>query len=517
MALGTRQLKVAQKSVIHSVPAIQTNGESLLFSERQMDQLKTLVQVIKNDPGATAVPNAGVQHGLTPQNAAQMGLFSAPGVTPQMFSTLVRANGQFEAVLPMQKTIYYQTQREIRTGLNNGTTGAGAASFCDDPPTPGNMKVCQQHYYFGDVLMKTETAMIPRIGEYYNLADQDRTLVPNDDFQSMGDPFAFDGLMNAENPNTQTYRVMMDLYINWQRQIRVATFQGNNAVANNALNYFLNSLSFDGLDRQIRTGYTDAVSGLTCPAVDSDVRTFNANLTTTTSPTIVEALTDMHTYQTVNAENMGYNLGNSAWAFVVHPRMWRPLTRTWPCSYYTTGCNVFNAAASDNGKRINVDAATQRKLQEEMYMGRYLMIDGMSIPVLLSWGVPITTIDFGPPAQYASTIYLVPLRLNGIPTVYFEYFDMGNAQLEEFDKLGGLATQTVAINNGLYRMGFQAQPFCKEYLFAARLRLLLTAPFAASRLDTIFFNDNQMIRDPFVGNTYTYRDGGRTVTPRIYG
>jgi hypothetical protein len=89
--------------------------------------------------------------------------------------------------------------------------------------------------------------------------------------------------------------------------------------------------------------------------------------------------------------------------------------------------------------------------------------------------------------------------------------------LEQFDKLGGLPTQSVSINNGLYRMGTQSQPFCKKYVFAASVRLLLTAPFAAGRLDGVVYNDNVRQRDPLPGQTTTYADGGRTYTPQIYG
>lgn len=457
---------------------------------------------LKNDP-ASSTPNANVLHGLNPSGT--LGLFGAPGVDPQMYSTVVQAGGSFEAALPMRPSEFLQVRREIMTGIN-AETGTNPTGFCGNPMKAGDMKVCQQDYVFGDIYASTQTVDLPNTGFYYNRSDTDRDIMP-----ALGrmSPFA-PMLGNIGNTNSQTYKQMVQLATNITRSTSKAGIQGNRTnphTGTGSLPFFTHQ--FDGLDRQVRTGYTDAVSGAACSAADSRVYDFSATEITAEDSSlgsIVDAFSDIYVGSTLDLEGMGYSLNFMSHAIVLNPRAWRPLTRVWSCAYQTAGCTVTNG----NGERLNVSAAEQKRLGDEMYNGRFLWIDGMRVPVLFSWGVPLNVVGNN---HYNSTAYLVPLMIDGSPTLFWEYGNMGNPQQTEFAGLTGGNTRV--INNGLYRVGRRDNPMCIEYVFAAKVRLLLTAPFAAARLDNFNFSDNTRIRSPYPAESF-YANGGQTVRNTLF-
>lgn len=461
--------------------------------------VKELVQMFKNDPSSNN-PVAQNLHGVNPTGG--LGLFGAPGVDPNMFATVVRANGSFSQALDMRSNIFIQHIREIFTGVN-ADIGTNPANTCDTPVMPGNGKVCQQIYVYGRAYFGFQPRELAEVGQYYNTADMNRTVTPN---LLAGNQF-YPQIPGA-SPNSALWYDLVRSLTNFSRNMETALIQANRsngATGAGSISMFMTQ--FDGLDRQIRTGYTDALTGVACPAADSVVRSFAGNDITATNATwgnIVQALSDLYMNITISVSQMGYDTNSSAWAFVMNPDVFWALTRQWPCAYYTTGCQVLLDDTSTNA-RYNLDGETTRRMQDEMYAGRYLMINGMRIPVLFSWGVANT-----PEAanQFATSIFLVPLVLNGIPTTYLEYFPMDNEQQEEYANAYGVNDQTRTLNNGFWRM-IRLFNGCIEYRFTSKFRLMLTAPFAAGRLDNITFINTVQSRTPFPGRSF-YADGGRS-------
>jgi hypothetical protein len=104
-------------------------------------------------------------------------------------------------------------------------------------------------------------------------------------------------------------------------------------------------------------------------------------------------------------------------------------------------------------------------------------------------------------------MYFLPLSWSGIPLTYFQYFDMGNSYANEFASF--LTDDTRVINGGLYRVAKRTTGFCLEYLFGAKVRLILETPFLAGRLDDTQYTYFAKTRDAFPGASL-YQDGGVT-------
>lgn len=452
--------------------------------------------VFKHDP-VNQAQTAGNLHGLNP--AGTLGLFGAPGVDPRMFQTIVRAGGSWSRALTLRPSVMLNPRFEILTGITQ-PSGTNPTDFCGDPAAPGDLKVCQQDFEFAEVAMKTDTVMGPKVGAYYTNADIDRELLV--DGPGFG-PFVPDPVMAATDRNSITWKVLYELGLEADLYHEQALIEGlRTAPANGAgsIKYFIKQ--GDGIDRLIRTGYTDKVSGVACPAVDSRVISFNAELTGTDAngDTIVDVVQDAYTGMDMDLVDMGYT--QHAGYFLMHPRMWRPITRQWPCAYATTGCNIVSA----NGERLNITADTQRAMQDDMYRGKYLMVDGMRIPVLFSRKVPIVNIG---PDLWNGTLYYITERLNSELGLFVEYFNMGNPQQQEWYSQTGADALSRVTNGGLYRMGKRAKADCIEYEFKSMWRLILRAPFGAIRWDGIRFADRTRTRSPYTGESY-YKDGGLT-------
>lgn len=472
----------------------------MIMTPQQFERYKAFETLYgeKNDPSGTTQTTFN-PHGLNPTETS-LGIFGAPGVEPDMWQTIVRANGSFMNSLDFRATRIENPLYEIVAGIGAGT-GANPLNSCGDPPHPGSMTVCQQSYPFGKVFAGTDVIEGAEIGGRYTRADLNRRVRP----RRMMSPFSPDVIGRAGNQNSIAWKVLSQLDVDLNRQHETVLMQGLRTAGHTgagSVRYFRKQP--DGLDRWVRTGYTDVESGEDCDALDSCVRTFGTNITGTgTDGTIVDYLTDMYTKLETDLGGMGYNMAATTFAFVMHPRMWRPITREWPCSYLTMGCNTL---VNNDGQRLNISAESERRMQDDMFNGKYLMIDGMRIPVLFSWEVPIvnTGLDL-----WNGPVYLVTPTLNGEETIWVEYFDMGNEEQNEFYNLatGGNMDTTVS-NGGLYRVERRMKG-CLEYTFVSKWRLMFTAPFAACRLDGIEFNDRVRAQDPQPGESY-YAAGGTT-------
>lgn len=459
----------------------------------------------KNDPGATATPTANVLHGLNPSGT--LGLFGSPGVDPRMYATIIRANGSFSSALPFLPSTFLQERREIVTGIT-AATGVNPTNFCGAGMVPGDMKICRQDYEFGDVLADTQTIDLINTGAYWNRADQNRDIIPP---LVQNAPWMPDVIQNA-NVNSQAYKQFLQLGTGLSRASETVLIQGNKLAPNTGAgsqNFYIRQP--EGVDRLIKTGYVDVPSQVACAAVDSRVQNFGAvNVTGTGAQgTIVDYITDMFTGLWMDLfDGMGYDEGSSSFAILMHPRAWRPVTRQWPCAYNTTGCNVL---VGTGAARLNINSETEREMQDQMYNGKYLMVDGMRIPVLFSWGVPLATVA---PDTYNTTFYIVPIRLNGVAVTFVEYFDVGNDFQNQIADITP-AVNTRVINGGLYRVGKQEQPFCVVFKVAGKWRLRFDAPFAAGRIDNIQITDRTRMRSPYTGESY-HSNGGQTTRPATY-
>lgn len=473
----------------------------MLFTPQEFEKFKALADIfLKNDPSSSS-QTTGNLHGLNP--AGTIGLFGTPGVDPRMYSTILQANGSFLRALQFRGTRYLQHRREIVTGVT-AVQGTNPSNFCGDGARPGELKICRQDFEFGKFFAETNTVEGPLVGTYYTPADMDRSLVPANDPVSR---FIPDIVNRAQNVNSQTWKQMKTLATGINLQSSKVLWQGvSTAPATGAGSEAMFVSQPDGFDRLVKTGYVDKPSGVACAGVDSRVINFAANLTGTSATfgSIADVIVDNVDGLMIDlGETMGYSLENSVWAFVMHPRMWSSLVRTWPCAYNTMGCTTL---VNNDGDRLNISADEQRRMQDDMYTGRYLMVNGNRYPVLFDWGIPITNVG---PDLWNGSIYFMPMVLDDTIPMYIEYFEMDNEQQNEWYNFAtGGNDQTATINGGLYRVE-RRQKGCLEYTFAAMWRPMLDAPFASMRIDNITFQDRSRLRSPYIGASY-HSNGGQT-------
>ncbi len=453
-----------------------------------MEEFKQFVEVFKNTPASTTL-TAPTLHGPFPGNAAQFGIFSGAGVRPERYSTLVRPNSM-AALVNILKSEFTNEILEVMTG-QTAAAGTNATGFCGDPPTVGQGKICRQIYTFAKWFVKTDLNSIPEIGQFRNRADVPATILNGG---PTGNPLIpelmFRMLENDSRLKYEFWRIGVAL----EQSLESVLIQGLvSAGANNTHGWIS---EFDGLDRQIRTGYVDSVTSLACEAMDSAVITHGANVNTTASDgrNIVQELSDLMFGLRQRASGMGMDA--TTWVIVMRRELFRAFVEQYSCLY-----NLFRCSGTQYEEN-NTDQTTTNNLRLEMLNGEYILVDGVRIPVVWSEGITQTT----PAANtFESDMYIVPINWAGRPLLNLEHFPMDNANATEFSEFQGEGV--ITMNNGMYMVGNRNTGLCKEYHFASMMRLILETPWLAGRIDNLQYTFSAPIRNAFPGASY-YADGG---------
>lgn len=461
-----------------------------------IEELKALGLIqtgVKNDPSSTTISSQAI-YGPNPGNNAQAGVFSGAGVRPGMYSATARAR-TFVSELPFFATDTYNELVEMETGVTEGT-GNNSTSSCGDAPEPGVLKTMRVSSLFGIIHMETKVHDITQAGMRQTRASVDREIFNTAAVNNPLLPMVEGSADGADRASSELRASLFDVGIEIERNAGRVNFAGVQGTEDNT--YRGVARQWRGLDDLIKTGYTDSATGLAAPAADSVVESFNALVTGTDtfSRTVVEAITDAH--YAANDRALQVSAVNPEYAVVVRSDMARALYEQWASAYTT-----FRADGATN-QPVNRDGFALQQLRLDMQNGRYLLIDGMRVPVIYDDSIPRETLGNN---YYKSDLYGVALRWGSRPLAYFEYFDMNNSDAQELANLIGGADDSRVINNGLYRVFKKNQGGCYQYSFFARPRLMLDAPFVHFRVDDIFYNNYAKTRDPRPGMSL-YQDGG---------
>jgi hypothetical protein len=306
------------------------------------------------------------------------------------------------------------------------------------------------------------------------------------------------GNINSEQAkNIITMAEMLIMGANFERELGKDLWQG--VVANG---------TFPGLDSQIATGQRDAETGTLCPALDSDVKDFNYNDVDGTTLDIVEYVSMLHWYLEYNAEQM--KLSPVQWVFAMNKNLWYELTAVWACRYLSHRCSDFSGA-----QLVSVNDDTSVRLRDEMRAGKYLIVNGQKIPVIVDDGIyeyNSTNSANVPAGYYASAIYLVPLTIaNGFPVTYMEYVDYRQAAGDTAFLQG--KEEYWWTDNGRYSWAIENKKWC--YMLAAKTeqRVILRAPQLAGKIQRVRYSPLQHLRDSDVNSSYNF-DGGVSLRSR---
>jgi hypothetical protein len=461
-------------------------------------QFKEYLEVVqKHTPSSTTLDAPTLQGPFHTRTPNYWGIFSDPGVRPERFSALAYANtlGNLLAA-NMAPSEYVQEILEIMTGVTQAS-GTNATGWCGDPPTVGEGKTCQQIYSWGDYLVKTHLNALPRMGKLRNRADVPGSILntPPGNW-----PLIPDIMFNMLSDTRSQLRYELFLIgVQLMRVLDVVAIQGNNTLASTATNHGWIA-EFDGLDRQVKTGYTDAKTGTTCEAVDSVVVSFSAAVGATSTPAgtrnMTQVLADTMFGLRRRAEKMQFS-GGVQWAIVMREELFRALTEAIVCQYFLYAC------AGSQYEENNIDQRATNELRLAMQNGNFLMIDGREYPVVFTEGIAQTT----PAANtMQSDIFILPISWMGVPLTRLEFAAMNNQYINEW--VGFVDPDKVtSINNGLFLVGEERTGLCSEYHFAAQMRIILETPMLAARIDDINYTFQAPIRNAIPGQSF-YDDGG---------
>lgn len=459
------------------------------LSEKGLLQIAT-----KNDPASTTA-TAGPLHGPFHGNEAQFGAFSTPGVRPQRFSAFQRPRSLYR-LLTMNRSEFWQERLEIQTGVTAGS-GSNATGFCGNPPIAGQLKVCRQNVVFGDYYIKTNLNVVPNIGLLRNRADIPAQILNAGPAEN---PLIPEIMYDISDSRSQLRYELYLIGVEMERGMEVVAIQGNTATASaNTQRGFIKE--FNGLDQWIKTGYTDADTGLACSAADSIVASFNATITGTAAGgdgrNIEQMLSDV--WYALNDRATAVGMDGVSWAIVMRKEQFRALTDVLSYQY-----NVHRAAVVSSDT-INLELSDANSMRLDMLNGQFLWIEGTQVPVVFSEGVPNPATANN---TYNADMYFLPISWQGMPLARLEFFPMDNPYIREFTGFVNSDRYQV-INNGMFYVGLRSTGLCDEYHFAAKMRFILETPFLAARIDDVQYSYRAATREALPG-TSLYVNGGVT-------
>lgn len=412
------------------------------------------------------------------------GLFSTPGLSRDVISAHVRPVG-LASRLPWLPSVEVNPIFPSLTGFS-APIGSQPTTSCGDAPT-GYVKGCNLTARFGRVRYDTPTIDYEEVMLKINRSDFT-------DLRLAGQIFGLTGLEpSGMNPdqilNVLTMKELVVVGVLFEREILRQLWQGVTTVAN----------EFPGLDVQIATGQKDATTGTTCPALDSDVKSYNYALI---SSTIVNYMSTLEMYIYNNAEKMGLN--PATWVWCMRTDLWLELTAIWPCAYNTVKCS---AAVGANAS-VTLDGREMVALRDSMRSSQKITVNGRTYDVILDDGIyEKTNVNNAnvPAGSWASNIYFVPLTIiGGMPVTYVEHVDYqaGRADLSLLRNMQAFWT-----DGGKYLWALEQNKWCYKFAGKIEPRVVLRTPQLAGRIDNVRYAPLQHLRDSDPSSSY-FADGG---------
>lgn len=445
---------------------------------------------------------AQVPHGFSVNYPSLGGLFSRPGVDPEIYATVVGVVGTLANDLYIGTNLLENPEFTLLTGVD-AAGGSNPTSFAGTAPVPGAVKAATHRAQFGKFYMSTDKFLIPVEGGRVNNADVDKRVL-NALYNPIVNPLMF---AIPKNINTFLGLSLYSFAVHYQRVMSRVLFNGDSGQAYTATETgFIRE--FDGLDKVIKTGYVDLETGSAVEAMDSTIKDFASVDVTTSAGTdsIVSVLAEMYYKLTSLAEDTGMPL--TQWRIAMSRMAFYAITEVYPRSYLTIGNNM---TSDSNGNRVAVSGGELNALRDQMRTGRFLWIMGERVPVSIENGITDTAVATG----FKGTIYFIPMISGGRKVTYIDAFDQGNAQIQEFVNMSRANYR--AENNGLWALAHNQTNFAWELLLAQQPRLVMRTPQLAGRIENVVYNFTSQLypRDAYPDGTY-YSNSGHYLNANPY-
>ena len=443
------------------------------------------------------------------------GLWSYPGLERPVISTRVRPRG-IAGMLPSRPTNVMTPLYPYLTGVTDPAE-VQPDGVCDDPPTAGQFKNCFQTATFGRYGYQTRVMDLRRLGQIVNRAEFTDLMLWNDPLgvdggNSITTPASTPGALNIMNEASVRFA---EVGVKFQNKLMRQVWEGNPSNNTGGGGY----AEFNGLDILIGTGKVDAVTGNSCPSLDSLVvnAAFRAVEDVTTSPT-AEALIHRITYMLRVLQNTASRTGLDPVEFVLVMReeLFYELTAVWPCNYLTYRCMTM----AGQGATYVGNPSDAIAMRDEMRQGRYLVVDGARVQVAIDDGLVELTHSDNSSVQsgsFASDIVILPLTVQGNKAVLFwEYFDY-SGPMAAFNP--AVQAAMPLINNFFWTDGGQyiwhLKPptnWCVQWVGAVEPRIILLTPHLAGRITNVVYTPLMNVRGAYPDDP-GYVNGGNTSNP----
>lgn len=452
------------------------------FLEQMLRQKEEEKYSIKHDATGTPI-SVGYSHGPG-------GLLSFPGTDPDVFHTIM-GNKSLLGQLPTKPSLYTNPTYYTITGVQD-RTGSEKTDPCDNAPTAGLMKGCLLTSVFGRYENATPELELNRLGQRNDRADPM-------DLRMIGSPIHGTGLFTTGIGNpaepadlfiNEVSRKFWELGIAFHRQIAGQLWNAD--PANNSAGGGYKEMT--GFAQLINTGHVDIETGNACASLDSIIRNFASARLDSNCDTAVQVITDILFHLDDRANRTG--LTPVRYVLAMRQQLFYELTRCWPCSYLTYRCQV------TGNEQVQVNAEAQRKMQDEMWEGRYLLVDGKKIEVVLDDGIAETEAAAG---CFDTDIYFIPMSvIGGQAVTYLEYFEYQNPSMQD-----ALSNMILGRGEGAFFVWPRQTNQCVVWQAKIEPRLVLRTPWLAARLQNVRYCPIQHLRDTFPADSY-HVDGGRT-------
>lgn len=467
-------------------------GHTQNGAEWQEKANEVLMDLVTKAPAANMT--AQKLHGLT-------GTFSTPGLDRDIISAHVRPHGIGE-VLPLFPTIEEDPRFGALTGVSDDI-GSEPAAPCDDAPT-GYIKACNLTAQFGRIARSTETIDYDEVGLKVNRGDFTDLMLHGfrlgSEVQSGMYP---SGLNPGDILNIVTASQMVSVGERIYRKLMVHNWQGSPANNNAGGGY----KEYPGLDNQIATGQVDADSNTACASLDSDVKNFNlVSVGTGSGNTIMTYLSSMEYYLYSLAEDTG--MLPVRWVLAMRPQLFYELTAVWPIIYNSDKVAGILTSTAGN-TQVVLDGRDMIAERDAMRNGKYLIVNGRRYEVVTDPGIfEATNINTAnvPAGSYASSIYMIPITVNGnFPVTYRQHKNYRAMWAGELPLLRN--RNRFWTDDGVFSWTFEDQKWCLKLSAKTEQRVVLRTPGLAGRIDNVLYSPLQHLRE-FDPDSPYHQNGG---------
>lgn len=423
-------------------------------------------------------------------------LLGYPGLNKQIVNAMIMPKG-IAGRIPVMRSVNTNELYPILTG-QLASTGVRPTAACSDWPIVGAFKTCTQTFPFGQQGLESQVLNIKYAGQTINRGEfRDNVLLgrPGGDVPAPG-PINWQRVFQ----NEYEYK-LGELFNGYARDYAPNVYTGNAVTTAGSQGY----IEYNGLNQQVKTGKRDARTGQLCAAVDSLVIDFNGASINTSGATIYALLANAVNNMERLAEQLGLDV---KWALTIRFGAWQVLTSIWPCVYATTGC--------PGGTIVRTDSLNEQvELRDRLRRTRVLPIEGKEYEVIVDDTLVETIAAGGVVGTYQSDMFMLPLTVNGQPSLFWEYFPFDAEATAAAARMapGGYFE---AVDGGRFLLSrLSPTHTCVQVEVTERPRLILLTPFLAARFQNLRYTYSIHEREWDPANPY-FVNGGVSQNPLPY-